>query len=75
MKQVVFPQKKVVSMLKKNFVPIVLDVKDDVLPKGFDFIGVPTFYVIDENGKKIGVVLGGMSEEKFLKTFDISKGK
>jgi len=66
MKQVVFPQKKVTAFLSSHFVFVALDISDDILPKGFGYIGVPTFYIISEQGKKIGMFLGGMSAKRFL---------
>ena len=66
MKQVVFPQKKVISFLSSHFVPVVLDIQTDKLPKGFGYIGVPTFYIISSKGKKIGMILGGSSAERFI---------
>ena len=66
MKQVVFPQKKVISFLSSHFVPVVLDIEDDTLPEGFGYIGVPTFYIISENGKKIGMMLGGADAKRFV---------
>ena len=68
-KQVVFPQKKVISYLKSNFVLAMLDIKKDKLPKEYKFIGIPTFFVIGEDGKKLGTLVGGMSADKFLASF------
>ncbi len=67
MKQVVFPQKKVADFLSSHFVLLMLDIEDNVLPKGFGYIGVPTFFIISENGKKIGIVLGGNDAKRFIK--------
>ncbi len=75
MKQVVFPQKKVTSFLKSHFVTLMLDVQSDKLPKGFSSIGVPTFFVLDKNGKKLGMILGGMSADKFIERFTMDKKK
>jgi len=75
MKQVVFPQKKVISFLSSHFVPVVLDIEDDILPKGFGYIGVPTFYIISENGKKMGMMLGGMNAKRFVEKLKEKIGK
>ncbi len=66
MKQVVFPQKKVTNFLSSHFVPLVLDIEDSVLPKGFSYIGVPTFFIVNKNGKKINTILGGNDAKRFI---------
>jgi thioredoxin-related protein len=75
MKQVVFPQKKVATFLSSHFVPVVLDIEDDALPEGFGYIGVPTFYIISEKGKKLGMMLGGASADRFIKKLKEKLGK
>ena len=67
MKQVVFPQKKVTSFLKSHFVLAMLDIMDDKTPSEYGYIGVPTFYIISPDGKKLGRILGGMSADNFIK--------
>ncbi len=66
MKQVVFTQKKVMNFLSRNFIPVDLDISHDALPKGFNFIGIPTFFIINQNGKQIGMLVGGMRSSIFL---------
>ena len=75
MKQVVFPQKKVTSFLSSHFIPVVLDIQSDKLPKDFGYIGVPTFYIISQNGKKIGMVLGGSGAKRFVEKLKKKMGK
>ncbi len=66
MKQVVFPQKKVMNFLSRNFIPVDLEISHDTLPKGFKFIGIPTFFIVNQNGKQIGMLIGGMRSNIFL---------
>ncbi len=66
MKQVVFPQKKVASFLSSHFITVALDIQSDKLPKDFGYIGIPTFYIISQKGKKIGILLGGSSAKRFI---------
>ena len=69
MKQDVFTQKKVSSFLFKHFTPVVLDIDSDMLPEGFSYCAVPTFYVVDEKGKLIERVVGGADADQFLEYF------
>jgi len=66
MKQDVFTQKKVTGFLSKHFVSVMLDIDKDMLPEGFSFYAVPTFYVVDEKGKLIERVVGGADADQFL---------
>ncbi len=66
MKQVVFPQKKVANFLSSHFVPLSLDI-DNKLPKGFSYIGVPTFFIVSKDGKKLNMIIGGNDAKRFLK--------
>ena len=66
MEQVVLPQKDVADMLEKHFVTVILDIDDHMLPEGFGYFAVPTFYVIDTKGKKLDRAVGGADAETFL---------
>jgi len=66
MEQAVLPQKDVANLLDKHFVTVILDIDDHMLPEGFGYFAVPTFYVIDKNGKKIDRAVGGATAEEFL---------
>lgn len=66
MEQAVLPQKDVANLLKKHFVLVVLDIDDNMLPEGFGYFAVPTFYVVDEHGKKLDRAVGGVGAEEFL---------
>jgi len=66
MKQDVFTQKKVAGFLSEHFVPVMLDIDNDMLPEGFSFFAVPTFYVVSEKGKLIDRAVGGANATQFL---------
>ena len=66
MKQDVFPQKEVAGFLSKNFIPVVLDIDDDMLPEGFVYYAVPTFFVASEKGILVERVVGGADKQQFL---------
>ena len=53
-------------MLEKHFVTVILDIDDHMLPEGFGYFAVPTFYVIDAKGKKLDRAVGGADAETFL---------
>ncbi len=67
MKEVVFKDKKVVNYINSHFVVLGLDIQKDKLPKGFNFMGIPTFFFINKDAKQIGKIEGGDKADKFLK--------
>ncbi len=73
MKQDVFTQKKVASFLSKHFIPVMLDIDNDMLPEGFSFFAVPTFYVVSEDGKLINRVVGGANAKQFIEYLKLYK--
>lgn len=64
MENIVFEDSAVDALLKKNFVPVYLDIHEDTIPEQFKFIGTPAFYFTDAAGKKIGYGLNGASNVK-----------
>ena len=64
MENIVFEDSAVDAVLKKNFVPVYLDIHQDSVPEQFKYIGTPAFYFTDAHGKKIGHVLNGASNVK-----------
>ena len=66
MKDVVFKDKKMLKYMDEHFIVLTLDIDHDVLPKGFDFVGIPTFFIVDKNLKKQGRILGGSKANIFL---------
>ena len=73
MKEVVLKDPKIANYIKQRFVVIIIDVDKDKLPKGFDHMGIPYFFVIDKSGKKIGEIIGGSKTDKFLKKLEAIK--
>ncbi len=66
-KDVVFKNKKVVDYIQEYFIVLILDVQKDKLPEEFKYIGIPTFFFIDRNGKMKNKIIGGDKASKFLK--------
>jgi len=66
MKDVAFKEAKLNSYLKENFVLLVLDIDKGNLPKGFEYVGIPTFFVLDKDANKLGKIVGGDKPAKFL---------
>jgi len=67
MKDVVFKDKKVADYIQKHFIVLTLDIQKDKLPKGFEYIGIPTFFFIDKNAQETNKIIGGDKASKFLK--------
>ncbi|RRS30173.1 MAG: hypothetical protein P794_08125 [Epsilonproteobacteria bacterium (ex Lamellibrachia satsuma)] len=68
MKEVVFKNKEVADYIQKHFIVLSLDIQKDTLPKGFDYIGIPTFFFIGEDAKEKNKIIGGDKPDKFLKS-------
>jgi len=66
MKDVAFNEPKLNSYLQNNFVLLSLNIDKDELPKGFDYVGIPTFFILDSNEKRVGKLVGGDKSQKFL---------
>ncbi|WP_148154634.1 thioredoxin family protein [Sulfurovum sp. NBC37-1] len=67
MKEVVFKNKEVAEYIQKHFIVLSLDIQKDTLPEGFKYIGIPTFFFIDENATEKDRIVGGDKADKFLK--------
>ena len=67
MKEVVLKDSKVVNYIQKRYVVLILDIQNDELPKGFDYIGIPTFFIVDAQAKLKHKINGGNKASKFLK--------
>ena len=52
MEGVVLEDKVVIAEIQKRFVPVHLDIHNDFIPSNLSYIGTPTFYFLDSNGKK-----------------------
>ena len=66
MKEIVFKNKKVNSYIQKHFIVLSKDINKDKLPSGFKYVGIPTFFFINNFGKEKGRIIGGGKADKFL---------
>jgi thioredoxin-related protein len=66
MSDVVFEENMVVTEVEKSYVPVHIDIHNDVIPNSLGFIGTPTFHFIDENGKKLGRYDGAANVPTFM---------
>lgn len=66
MKEVVFKNKKVIGYIEKHFIVLSLDIQKDNLPKGFNFVGIPTFFFLDKNAQEKDEIIGGSKADIFL---------
>lgn len=75
MKKKVFKEKEVHEFMDKHFVVLEKDINKDDLPKGFEYIGIPTMFFIDKNGRQVGKFVGSSRAKPFLKTLEAVAGK
>ena len=73
MKDVAFNKPQLNRYLQNNFVLLDLNVDKDDLPKGFDYVGIPTFFILDSSGKRVGKLVGGDKSLKFLERLKVIK--
>ncbi len=66
MKDVVFKDEEVLKYIQKHYVVLALDIQKDTLPKGFNYIGIPTFFFLDKNTKEKNEIIGGSKAKLFL---------
>ena len=66
MKDVVFKNEKVLKYIQKHYVVLALDIQKDTLPKGFNYIGIPTFFFLDKDAKEKNKIIGGSKANIFL---------
>jgi len=78
MAEVVFDDDDLVESLQSKYIPLHVDIHNDVIPKGLGYIGTPTMYFLDENGKKLrkGRIDGAQNLKEFTQSmFKIKKNK
>ena len=66
MKDVVFKDEKVFKYIQKHYIVLTLDIQKDILPKGFDYAGIPVFFFLDKNSKEKNKIVGGSKANIFL---------
>ncbi len=64
MENIVFEDKDVNTLLKSRFVSVYLNVRSDIVPEKFPYVGTPTFYFMDATGQLIGKRLSGALNTK-----------
>ncbi len=69
MKEVVFQDAKLNAFMQSHYKLLAYDITKDKkhLPKGYSFIGVPTFFFINSDGKLITQFEGSGDAQEFLK--------
>jgi thioredoxin-related protein len=66
MKHVVFNKKEVNDYIREHFIVLSFTIHKDKLPKGFEYIGIPTFFFLDKSAKEKYKIIGGSKAEVFL---------
>ena len=67
MKKKVFKDKEIISYTNKNYVSVIMDIKEDKKILPYKFIGIPTFYFADPKDMKLlAKKIGGTREAQFL---------
>jgi thiol-disulfide isomerase/thioredoxin len=66
MEDIVFEEKVIEDAVNKNFVPVHLDIHNDLIPEGLGYIGTPTFYFLTPKGAKLKRHDGGANIPTFL---------
>lgn len=66
MEDVVFEEKVVQDTINRDFVAVHLDVVNDNVPTQLRYIGTPTFYFLNPQGKKLDRYDGGANIPTFL---------
>ncbi len=66
MKDVVFKDKAVSSYMQKHYVVLTLDIQKDKLPDGFEYPGIPVFFLLGNNAKEKHRIVGGSKAKTFL---------
>jgi thioredoxin-related protein len=65
MKEIVFDDDEIAEAVEAHFVPVLLDVNTHLL-HGLSFIGTPTFYFLQQNGRRIERYDGGANQKEFM---------
>lgn len=65
MKEIVFDDDDVIDALNRHYVPVMLDINTHLL-HGLGYIGTPTFYFLEANGRRIERHDGGLNQKEFM---------
>lgn len=66
MEDVVFEEKVVQDKINHDFIAVHIDVLNDAVPTQLRYIGTPTFYFLNPQGKKLDRYDGGANIPTFL---------
>lgn len=76
MNDVAFADAVLESYLTTHFILVKLDINNDTIPLNLKVYGTPTFYILNQNGEKIGrQIAGGGTASEFLKLLQSYKTK
>lgn len=74
MESVAFEDEALSNYLTARFILVKLDINNDRIPPHLKAYGTPTFYILDQNGRKIGrQIVGGGKADAFLKLLQTYK--
>lgn len=65
MENVVFDNDDLVYELQSSFVPVKIDIHEEIVPQGLSYIGTPTFHFLSGSGEKIDRLVGGANVKDF----------
>ena len=66
MERKVYAEPKVTKAFNKDFIGVHIDVKEDFVPKGYDYFATPTLFFIDKDKKLLDKQVGGLRDYQFL---------
>jgi len=66
MENVVFEEKVVQDTINRDFIPVHIDIINDAVPTHLRYIGTPTFYFLNSQGKRLERYDGGANIPTFL---------
>ena len=74
MEEIVFDDDDTAEMIMQDFIPVHLDIHNDYVGD-YPYIGTPTFYFLDKNGKKVYRQDGAANIKDFTQTLKIALSK
>ena len=65
MQDIVFYDKNVAAKVNENFISVYIDIDNDRIPNGLNYIGTPTFHFLNQYEIKKHRIDGGMNVKDF----------
>ena len=65
MENIVFDNQDILKMIEKKFIALHVDVNKNKIPANMPYIGTPTFYFINSEGKEVGKLEGAVTIKEF----------